>query len=167
MLVFVIPLQGRATAKSWEKVSQLFEKCVQSVCQQSHPDFQAIVVCHDKPEITFEHPKLNYLEVDFTVPDITSGTAIDILNRKQTDKGRKQLKGLVAAQNFNLSHTMLLDADDLVSDRLSALVHHNPQANGWVFRDGYLYTYGSPWIYRKSGNFYKMCGSCNIIGQQF
>jgi hypothetical protein len=163
MLVFVIPLQSKAVAKSWERVSQLLEKCVQSACRQTHSDFHVIVVCHDKPDITFNHPQLSYVEVDFPIPDITLGTAKEILDRKHTDKGRKQLAGLVAAQNFNPSHTMLLDADDLVSNRLAGLVHENPQSYGWVLKDGYLYAPGSSWIYKKSGNFYKMCGSCNII----
>ncbi len=163
MLVFVIPLQSKAVSKSWEKVSQLFEKCVQSVCRQTHPDFHVVVVCHDKPDTTFKHSQLSYIEVDFPIPDINASIKKDIQDQKRTDKGRKQLKGLVAAQDFNPSHTMLLDADDLVSNRLAELVHQNPQVHGWVFKDGYLYAHGSNWIYKKSGNFYKMCGSCNII----
>ncbi len=37
MLVFVIPLQSKAVSNSWKKISQLFEKCIQSVCQQTSP----------------------------------------------------------------------------------------------------------------------------------
>lgn len=163
MLVFVIPLQSKATSRSWEKVSQLFERCVQAACSQTRSDFHVVVVCHDRPDTTFSHPKLSYVEVDFPVPDISSGTPGDILNRKHTDKGRKQLKGLVAAQKFHPTHTMLLDADDLVSNRLAQTVRDNPRTHGWVIKNGYVYTYGSKWIYKKSGNFYRMCGSCNII----
>jgi len=163
MLVFIIPLQSKMVSKSWETVSHLFEKCVQSILRQTCSDFQVLVVCHEKPETTVQHPNLNYIEVDFPRPDLTSGSPIDVLNRKRTDRGRKQLRGLVAAQQFDPSHTMLLDADDLVSNRLASLVRQNPEANGWVITDGYLYTYGSHWIYKKSRNFYKMCGSCNII----
>jgi hypothetical protein len=169
MLVFIIPLKSKATSQSWAKVSKLFEKCVQSACRQTHPDFHVIVVCHDRPDITFKHSRLSYIEANFPTPDIDSGTKTDVLNRRKyleslrTDKGRKLLAGLVAAQKFHPSHTMLLDADDLVSNRLAELVHQNPQANGWVFRSGYLYTHGRNWIYRKPRNFYKMCGSCNII----
>ena len=163
MLVFVVPLQSMTVSNSWERVSQLFERCMQSVCQQTSRHFQVIVACHEKPLITFNHSQISYLEVDFPVPDITSGTADEIINQKRVDRGRKQLKGLVAAQEFNPTHTMLLDADDLVSKRLAELVYQNPDANGWFCKQGYRYTPGNRWIYRKSNNFHTMCGSCNIL----
>lgn len=163
MLVFVIPLQSMTISKSWSRVSQLFERCIQSVCQQTSPHFRVIVVCNEKPDTTFKHPNFSYVEVDFPVPDITSGTGMKIVSRKHTDKGRKLLRGLVAAQEFNPTYTMLLDADDLVSKRLAEFVHRHPQANGWFFNKGYLYTPGSYWIYKKSSGFHTMCGSCNII----
>lgn len=163
MLVFVVPLQSKASAKSWERVSELFERCIQSVCQQTSPHFHAIVVCHEKPNISFHHPQITYVEVDFPVPDVTSGTPKEIIDRKRTDKGRKQLRGLVAAQEFNPTHTMLLDGDDHISKRLAEFVHQHPQANGWFFDRGYRYTPGSSWIYNKSNGFHTMCGSCNII----
>ena len=163
MLVFVVPLQSKSVSKSWKVVSQLFERSMQSACQQTSPHFQVIVVCNEKPDTTFEHPKLSYLEVDFPVPDINSGTPKDILNQKRTDRGRKMLRGLVAAQDFNPTHTMLLDADDLVSKRLAEFVGQHPQANGWFFNKGYRYTPGDYWIYRKSNGFHTMCGSCNIL----
>lgn len=163
MLVFVIPLQSQATAKSWQRVSQLFERCIQSVVQQTSSRFHAIVVCHEKPDITFTHPHLSYVEVEFPVPDMTLSSAQDVLNQKRTDKGRKQLRGLVTAQAFQPTHTMLLDADDLVSKHLAEFVDQHPQANGWFAKDGYRHAENSRLIYRKSNNFYKMCGSCNII----
>ncbi|MBD2461937.1 glycosyltransferase family 2 protein [Oscillatoria sp. FACHB-1407] len=163
MLVFVVPVQSKATAKSWNRVSQLFERCVQSVCQQSSPHFQVIVVCNEKPDTAFRHPKISYVEVDFPVPDINSGRPKEILNEKRTDRGRKQLRGLVAAQEFNPTHTMLLDADDLVSKRLAEFVHRHPKANGWFVNKGYRYAPGSYWIYKKANGFHTMCGSCNII----
>lgn len=163
MLVFVIPMQSMSVSKSWERISQLFEKCVRSVCQQTSPHFHAIVVCHEKPDTNFKHSNLSYVEVDFPVPDIISGSAMDIVNRKNTDKGRKLLRGLAAAQEFNPTHTMLLDADDRVSNRLAEFVHQHPSANGWFFNKGYLHTPRSYWIYKKSSGFHTMCGSCNII----
>lgn len=163
MLVFVVPLQSQATARSWGRVSQLFERCMQSVCRQTSSQFHVIVVCHDRPDTTFQHPNLSYVEVDFSRPDITSGSAKEILNRKRTDKGRKQMRGLVEAAAFSPTHTMLLDADDLVSKRLAAFVTQSPQANGWYFKQGYRYNGKGNFFYKKSNGFYTMCGSCNII----
>lgn len=163
MLVFVIPLQSQAVSTSWERVSQLFERCIRSVCQQTSAHFHALVVCHEKPNLAYKHSHFSYVEVDFPVPDLSSATQTSVVSRKHTDKGRKLLRGLVTAQAFNPTHTMLLDADDCVSRHLAEFVALHPQDNGWFFSNGYRYTEGSRWIYKKANNFYTMCGSCNII----
>lgn len=164
MLVFVVPLQSKAVSKSWERVVELVERSVRSACQQTSSAFRVIVVCHEKPELGFEHPNLSYAEVDFERPRIKPGmSAVDIVSQKDTDKGRKQLWGLEAAKQYNPTHTMLLDADDLVSNRLAEFVQQHPQANGWFFAKGYRYVPGSNWIYKKVRGFYSMCGSCNVL----
>lgn len=163
MLVFIVPLKSKAASMSWAKTSQLAEQCLRSACQQTCSAFHVILVCHDQPEIQFEHPNLTYLTASFPPPDCTLGTAEDILNRKRTDKGRKQLQGLVAAQAFEPTHTMLLDADDRVSNQLAPWVQQNPEALGWFFEQGYRYKPGNQWIYKKFKKFHTMCGSCNIL----
>ena len=65
MLVFIIPLKSRQVAKSWNLVSQQLERTVKSACNQTDSDFKVIVVCNEKPDISFHHPHLEYLEVDF------------------------------------------------------------------------------------------------------
>ncbi|HEY9688482.1 MAG TPA: hypothetical protein V6D46_00705, partial [Coleofasciculaceae cyanobacterium] len=163
MLVFIIPLQSRQVSRSWAKVCRLFEICVRSACQQNSSQFRVIVVCHELPEIMFQNPHLNYIQIDFPIPDITSGTKQEIVNRKNTDKGRKILRGLIAARDFQPTHTMFLDADDCVSQRLAGFVAQHSQANGWFIRDGYRYQVSSSCIYKKSRDFHTMCGSSNIL----
>ncbi|MCA1992918.1 MAG: glycosyltransferase family 2 protein [Coleofasciculus sp. S288] len=158
MLVFVIPLKSPEVSKSWEQVSKLFERCVKSICHQTSPNFRVVVVCNEKPTIEFSHPHITYLKVNFS-----SFTEKEKLNNQRTDKGRKILNGLVYANQFKPSHTMAVDADDCVSKNLAEFVSQNPDANGWFVNRGYKYQDGSDYIYIKYRDFYKMCGSCNII----
>ncbi len=158
MLVFVVPLKSQQVSKSWEHVSKLLERCVKSICAQTSPEFRAIVVCHEKPDITFTHPHLTYIEVNFPLPNEE-----ETVNKGHTDKGRKMLKGLISAEKFNPTYTMTVDADDCVSKNLAQFVNLNPGCNGWFINQGYKYQEDSKYIYVKRQNFYKMCGSCNII----
>lgn len=158
MLVFIIPLKSQKVSKSWEQVSKLFERTIKSICNQTSPEFRAIVVCNEKPQIEFSHPHIKYIEVDF--PPAKGKTQLAI---GHTDKGRKILMGLISAREFAPSHTMAVDADDCVSNKLAEFVNQNHRANGWFINRGYKYQDGSEYIYVKRNNFYKICGSCNII----
>jgi len=156
MLLFVIPLKSPRVARSWEYVSRLFERCLRSVCNQTGGRYQALVVCHERPRINFNDPRIRYIEVDFTVPD----SRLSSLNR---DKRRKVLTGLIHARHYQPSHVMVVDADDCVSRRLGELVARNPRSCGWYVENGYVYQDGSKRIYLKRNQFYRWCGTCNII----
>ncbi|MUG95925.1 glycosyltransferase family 2 protein [Scytonema sp. UIC 10036] len=158
MLVFVVPLKSPQVSKSWERVTQLFERCVKSICNQTSQEYRAIVVCHERPRIEFRHPKITYIEVDFP-----PAKEPDPFCAGHTDKGRKILKGLVHAQEFLPTHTMTVDADDCISKHLAEFVNQNSHCNGWFINKGYKYKSGDDFIFVKRRNFYKMCGTCNII----
>ncbi|MCC5659343.1 glycosyltransferase family 2 protein [Nostoc sp. XA010] len=162
MLIFVIPLKSAKVSNSWERVTQLFERCIKSVCNQTSPNFHVIVVCHEKPQIEFTHSHITYITVDFSAPNETNPVA-----KGDTDKGRKILKGLIYARQFSPTHTMTVDADDCVSKNLAKFIKQYPDSNGWFINKGYKYQEGSNYIYIKRNNFYKMCGSCNIIRYDF
>jgi hypothetical protein len=65
MIVFVVPLMSPRVANSWQRVSQLFERSMRSICNQTSMDFRVVVVCNQRPETDFCHTHLIYLEVDF------------------------------------------------------------------------------------------------------
>lgn len=157
MLVFIIPLKSPQFSNSWERVTQLFERCIKSVCNQTSPNFRVIVVCHEKPKIEFNHSHITYITVDFSPANETNPVA-----QGDTDKGRKILKGLIYARQFCPTHTMAVDADDCVSKKLAKFIQQHPDSDGWFTNKGYKYQEGSKYIYIKRNNFYKMCGTCNI-----
>ncbi|MBD0265677.1 MAG: glycosyltransferase family 2 protein [Tolypothrix sp. Co-bin9] len=156
MLVFLIPIKSSKVATSWTELSKLFERCLRSVCNQTSSEFQVIVVCHERPEISFHHPQVHYIEVDFPIPDST-------LPEKMKDKRKKLAVGLLAARELKPTHIMPVDADDCISKRLASYVAQSPQSNGWYIDIGYEYQEGSSKIMVRKEAFYKLCGTCNII----
>lgn len=157
MLSFLVPLQSSQVSKSWDTVSLLFERTLRSLCNQTSPNFNVTVACHERPTINFHHPNITYIEVDFPIPPA------DFRPKKVRDRMRKHLTALQHALKTNPTHVMKVDADDLVSCRLAEYVNQHPTSNGWYMRRGYLYEEGSRWIYQAHSDFYKRCGSCNIL----
>jgi hypothetical protein len=159
MLVFIIPVKSPKIATSWLVLSQLFERSLRSICNQTSQEFRVIVVCNEKPETQFHHPYVRYLEVDFPVPypDYTA---------KMDDRAKKVVAGLVAARELQPNHVMFVDADDCISRRIAAFVAENPESHGWFVDRGYEYVDGSTRISLRRKSFYKMCGTCNIFNYQ-
>ena len=89
MLVFVIPVKSPLVSKSWNRFSKLFERCIQSVCNQTSPDFRVIVVCNEKPNTQFNHPHIQYIEVDFPPPNLDSASYGQARGSGDADKAKK------------------------------------------------------------------------------
>jgi hypothetical protein len=68
MLTFIVPIKSRKIANSWTLVSQLAERTLRSICNQTSSNFRVVVVCNEKPDIQFEHPHIDYIQVDFLIP---------------------------------------------------------------------------------------------------
>ncbi|MGB7442675.1 MAG: hypothetical protein WA919_16550 [Coleofasciculaceae cyanobacterium] len=155
MLVFIVPLKSAKVSKSWKYVCQIFERCVRSICSQTDSNFRVVVVCHEKPNIQFNHPHLHYIEVDFPLPEDLGG--------KRRDKAKKTIKGLMYARQFSPTHIMVADPDDCLSRHTADFTNQHPNSTGWFLDKGYVYQEKSPFIYYRKSNFHKWCGTCNII----
>jgi hypothetical protein len=94
MLAFIVPIKSKRIAKSWDYVSRLFERTLRSLCAQTSREFKVIVVCHELPAITFDHPAVSYIEADWEPPPISEFNAL------LKDKGRKLAAGISAARRF-------------------------------------------------------------------
>ncbi|MEB3213624.1 MAG: glycosyltransferase family A protein [Leptolyngbyaceae bacterium] len=156
MIVFVIPLKSEKVSKSWGNVCRLFERCLQSVCHQTDPEFRVIVVCHEKPNVSVQHPHLQYLCVDFLPPG-------ENIEQRRMDKAKKTIIGLRHAASFAPDHVMVVDADDCLSCRIAEFTNRHRQANGWFLNTGYVYQEKSPFIYFRKSHFHHWCGTCNIV----
>jgi hypothetical protein len=162
MLVFIIPLKSAKVSASWQQVSQLFERTIKSVCNQTSAKFKVIVVCNERPEIEFEHPNITYIEVDF-LPPTGEKEGDKSYQSKDADKQKKIFVGLTQAYQFNPTHVMFVDADDCVSKHLAHFVSQNPGSNGWIFNRGYEYIDGSKSILLRNQSFNYRCGTSSIV----
>ncbi len=164
MFTFIIPLKSRSMSQSWDKVCLLLERTLRSIGNQTCDDYNVFVVCHDKPALGFQSPRVNYIEVDFDF--IAEDKEFLICDQdiviKHVDKGRKLFRGIAEALTAGATHVMPFDADDLVSNRVVDFVRRHPDSYGWYMNKGYNYTEGSGHIYLKRRNFYMECGSTFI-----
>ena len=160
MIVFIIPLKSRQVSRDWVKVCWLLERTVRSIVNQTSENFRLIIVCHERPEISIEHPAINYVEVDFSPPKLRQ---VNVISEMDRDKNKKMWLGLEHADQFSPSHVMFVDADDCISCRIVDFVSQYPHSNGWFLDSGYVYEDSSDRIYRKDKNFYLMSGTSHII----
>jgi len=161
MLVFIIPLKSPKVSESWEQVSQLFERTIKSVCNQTSSEFRVIVICNERPKIEFKHFNITYIEVDFPPP--TWELEIDGYKSKNTDKQRKIFIGLTHACQFKPTHVMFVDADDCVNKHLAQFVSQNSECSGWFLCQGYEYVEGSKSIFFRKQGFNYRCGTSSIV----
>jgi hypothetical protein len=173
MLVFIIPLKSQKISKSWQLQLKLVERCVKSICNQTSSDFRAIVVCHEKPNFEFNHPKLEYLQVDFPPPNLNveerQGLASyaygcgEKIARQNADKAKKIRAGLNYVNKYQPSHFMVVDADDCVNRHLAKFVSDRRDDDGWVLKKGYAHKEGSRFLLINLKTFNQLCGSSLIL----
>lgn len=119
---------------------------------QTNPNFRVVVGCHDIPDIPqLQHPQVHAFRVDFPPPERNNDDMC-------LDKILKLSHGVRWAQEQGASHVMFVDADDLVSNRLSAFVDSHRNGNGWYFDRGYKYFYGDRWLAKQQPH-YLICGT--------
>lgn len=155
MIYFGITLRSKAVAKNWAHVVEDFTRTLDSVYQQTNPDFKVIVACHDLPELTREYDsRVEFLQTDVPTPT----NSFEMMQ----DKGYKLSMIGKRIREYGGGYTMIVDADDLVSCRIAEYVNKHPGRNGFVSKHGYIYNKGEAWV-RKALLPDQVCGSCLIV----
>jgi hypothetical protein len=164
MLCFVMALKSPAASANWSVVERLFEQTLTSVCNQDDPDFRVIVVCNQVPRLSKPaHHSVQFLVKDLPVPDVKAKHP-HFITETMLDKWTKLAHGLVVAGDVRPDFVMLMDADDLVSRRLASFANRNKASNGWIFRQGYYWRYGTRWMeWTEHFN----CGTNSIVSSRF
>lgn len=160
MLGFIVPIKSPKVSGAWQTVSLLFERTARSVCNQTDPNFRVVVVCDEKPDPEFRHPKLDYI----IIPGLPVPTT---WVEKHSDKMYKVIRGIERAKELGCSHIMLVDSDDCVSNRLAEFVSNNIESYGYVFQSGYRYKNNSNLIRVMRKGFHQYCGTSHIIRSDF
>ena len=165
MITFIIPVKSKRVSGSWKHFSKLFERTIKSISNQTSENFRVVVVCHEKPEISFEHPKVEYIHVDFESPVLKPEFAEKHDGMKEEDKSNKIIAGLNYIKKYEQDYIMVADADDCVSNRIAEYVDKNKSHDlpGWYFKKGYIYREGDKFISLNKEGFNLLCGTCIIV----
>jgi hypothetical protein len=155
MLTFILSMRARALSKDWAYHTWLLDRTLNSIVAQTNREFDVVVVCHDIPDCRVKDPAIHFLSVDFPHPKHEFS---DML----VDKVLKVSRGVEWAQARGADHVMFVDADDLVSRRLSGFVAAREDGDGWLFHEGYAHRYGTGWLQKHTPH-HLICGTGAIV----
>lgn len=164
MMVFVIPVRSKAITKDWTGFSNLVNRCIGSICNQTSTNYKVLVACHEIPETKFSNDsRVEFIQVEFEPPILNNKPEDRWL--KEADKGKKIKFAAEHAQKLGASYIMTVDSDDCISNKICDFVSENEADSeaGWYVKKGYLYPEGKRYSYLNTKNFHTVCGSCVII----
>lgn len=165
MITFIVPVKSKKVSSDWPRFCKLFQRTVKSICGQTDKNFRLVAVCHEVPEIDFNHKNLVFLEVEFNPPIPKAFESEETFNkRREVDKGEKIMAGVAyAKKNFDTDYVMMVDSDDCISNRIASFVNGNDQDSpGWYLKFGYIHLDGKKFL-ASTSKFSYLCGSSIIV----
>ena len=161
MIVFIVPLKSRTIATSWDRVSQLLERTLRSICSQSDENYRVVVVCNQLPNIKYSNQKIEFSIVDFSPKKQNDARKTRIVN--ENDKALRINVGLEVAKQHSPTHIMVVDADDCISNKIAEFVNTTISNHGWYVTKGYFYREKSKYLIKKNNDFQLVCGTALIL----
>ena len=162
MLTFVIPVRHHGTVADWSSLRPLMAGTFRSIAAQAGGPWRLVVVANRGAALPDLPRNAELVEEDFEQYVLPSRHAEPdrFFTLPRLDKGRRVLAGLLHARPTG--HVMVVDYDDLVSNRLAAFVASARSAPGWSLGSGYFYAGGEDAIL-VGGQFHRHCGTCHIV----
>ena len=163
VLTFVIPVRHQDNARDWRRVKQILAQTVCSISAQEGEGWKAVIVANHGADLPPLPHRFDVKRVDFAPNAMHEQGNLDreeFWEAFRIDKGRRVLAGMLHAGD--VGHFMIVDDDDFVSRKLTSFVANNSNSNGWVIRDGYIWSEGSGFLFLHP-DFSGLCGSSHII----
>ncbi|MDO7866979.1 glycosyltransferase family A protein [Nocardioides jiangxiensis] len=160
MLAFVTSLRHPHNSADYGRVEQLLQETLGSVTAQTSDDYVVYVVGNRAPAFTLPD-RTFFVPVDFAPPVDVAGPQFE-LGPFVRDKGTKIGIGLAAAREHRPDHVMIFDADDYVHHDIAALSSSDPDANGWLVEEGYIYSRARQ-AYQVQKRFFGVCGTSHVV----
>jgi len=155
MFYFLIPLRSKESSKDWNIISKLFNNTITSVCNQIDPDFKIIIAYHDLPEIDNVCKKhLELIKVPYPSPEN--------YDQQMLDKYYKKRFMMERVRAYGGGYVMFMDADDLISNRITEYINKDDNRQGYYINKGYEYNLDTSTL-KIAPKFHKLCGSSYII----
>ncbi len=163
MIIFAIPLRSKKTCKNWDKVISKFENTLDSIFNQTDPDFYVIVASNQIVKTKYDNdPRLEFIVCDISVPVSWIEMARDKFYKLTLIAYRTREILLNSDSPEEGIYVMPIDADDLVSNKICKYINTHNKADVYISKMGYVYYYEKKYLIRYP-YLYKFCGSCNII----
>ncbi len=162
-LTFIIPVRHPANSRDWSRLKSNLSQTVGSIAAQTHDDWRGIIVANHGSDLPGLPERFAVEWVDFPPNDLHDKGAQPhevFLDAFRFDKGRRVLKGMLRARESRFF--MIVDDDDFVSNRLTAFVASQRDANGWTVDRGYVWGDGGGVMYAHD-DFNHVCGTSLII----
>lgn len=168
MLSFIVPVKSARVSADWEKFSSLVERTLRSVCNQKDSDYRVIVACHEKPIVNYQNEKIIYLEAEFPIPDLIDGQKDLNTQKKEHDKSQKIHLGLDKAKELGTDYVMVVDSDDLISNKIAGFVNTSGGTHGgWYVNKGYFFKESSSFMVKNKKTFNQLCGTSIAIKPEY
>tara|TARA_B100000927_G_scaffold291119_1_gene292015 strand:- start:15574 stop:16341 length:768 start_codon:yes stop_codon:yes gene_type:complete len=136
MIFFLTPLVAERSVSNWELTCELLKRTLGSLENQSAPDFQSIVCCHDIPDFAANlDERFQFIEHPFAPPE--DARTISTKNSGLWDMMLKRDVALYRANPDPDDFVILLDADDLVHRSVVAEIAPLIEFDGVLMNNGY------------------------------
>ena len=162
-LCFVVPVRHHANAADWGLLRRNLVQTAASIAGQTHRGWRAVVVANEGSDLPDLPAGFSVVRVDFPPNPSYAPASTDreaFLDAVRLDKGRRVLAGVLSAPDAR--HVMVVDDDDLVSNRLAGFIAAQDGATAWRVDEGYCWTPGSRLLFRH-WDFSRLCGSSLLI----
>jgi hypothetical protein len=153
--LFAIPLRAKGVSRDWARVCHLLSCTLDSVLNQTDPHFSVALMCHDVPDLPqLKDPRVTVLTCHAPLPRD--------LQEQMRDKGLKKRMALAHLHQLGGGFLMLVDSDDLVSNRLVAHVRARKPRFGLLIDAGWEFDVSTRRLAR-AARFNRVCGSSAIF----
>ena len=163
LLTFIIPVRHQDNARDWSLLKANLVQTIASISNQTNDDWRGIIVANEGADLPDLPERFSVERVTFppnNLHEIDKADLEAVYDAFRADKGRRVLKGMLAARDSRFF--MIVDDDDFVSARIVQHVSENPDANGWTIDRGYIWDDGGKLLLGHN-EFNHICGTSLIV----
>jgi hypothetical protein len=163
LVTFIIPVRHQDNARDWARLKANLAQTIASIANQTRDDWRGIIVANEGADLPDLPERFSVVRVNFppnNLHEIDQADREAVLSAFRADKGRRVLKGMLAARDSRFF--MIVDDDDFVSAHIVEYAAHHPDAHGWTIDKGYIWDDGGGLLLGYD-EFNHLCGTSLIV----